>query len=82
VTAAGQASWHGFAEAIFAGAVELGLLPRAPVVEAIATADYPTPAARPAFSVLDTSRLRRDFGIALPEWREGLAETLNSLAKT
>jgi dTDP-4-dehydrorhamnose reductase len=80
LTAGGQASWHGFAEAIFAGAVERGLLPRAPVVEAISTADYPTPAARPAYSVLDTTKLRRDFGIDLPDWREGLVQALDALA--
>ena len=78
LTATGQTSWHGFAEAIFAGAVERGLLARAPVVEAITTADYPTPAARPAYSVLDTARLRRDFGIALADWRDGLAQALDA----
>ena len=80
LTAAGQTSWHGFAEAIFAGAVARGLLPRAPKVEAITTADYPTPAARPAYSVLDTSALQRDFGIVLPDWQEGLARMLDELA--
>jgi dTDP-4-dehydrorhamnose reductase len=81
VTASGQTSWHGFAEAIFAGAVERGLLPRAPVVEAISTADYPTPAARPAYSVLDTSKLQRDFGIGLPDWRAGLARALDAQSR-
>jgi dTDP-4-dehydrorhamnose reductase len=80
LTAGGQASWHGFAEAIFAGAVERRLLPRAPVVEAISTAEYPTPAARPAYSVLDTTKLQRDFGIAPQDWREGLAQALDALA--
>jgi dTDP-4-dehydrorhamnose reductase len=82
LTPTGQTSWHGFAEAIFAGAVERGLLPRAPKVVAITTADYPTPAARPAYSVLDTSLLQRDFAIALPDWREGLARVLDELAGT
>lgn len=81
LTAGGHTSWHGFAEAIVAGAVERGLLARAPVVEAISTADYPTPAARPEYSVLDSTKLQRDFGIALPDWREGLAKDLNALAK-
>jgi dTDP-4-dehydrorhamnose reductase len=57
------------------------LLPRAPRVEAIATADFPTPAARPAYSVLDCGALQRDFGIALPDWRDGLAATLDELAR-
>ena len=81
LTASGQASWHGFAEAIFAAAVERGLLPRAPVVEAISTADYPTAAARPAYSVLDTSKLQRDFGIRPPDWREGLDRALDALER-
>src|SRR5690606_32769842 len=50
LTTSGHTSWHGFAEAIFAGAVQSGLLPRAPEVVPIGTADYPTPARRPAWS--------------------------------
>lgn len=80
VTATGETSWHGFAEAIFEGAVARGLLARRPLVEPIATADYPTPAARPAYSVLDTRALRRDFGLPLPSWPDGLAGVLDSLA--
>ena len=79
LTASGQTSWHGFAEAIFAGAVARGLLAHAPRVTAITTADYPTPAARPAYSVLDCSALQRDFGIVLPDWREGLDRVLDEL---
>jgi len=79
LTASEQTSWHGFAEAIFAGAVERGLLPHAPGVEAIATSDYPTPAARPAYSVLDTTRLRERFEIHLPEWRAALGQALDAL---
>jgi dTDP-4-dehydrorhamnose reductase len=81
LTPTGHTSWHGFAEAIFEGAVARSLLARAPKVEAITTADYPTPAARPAYSVLDCGALQRDFGIALPDWRAGLAATLDELAK-
>lgn len=76
LTASGQTSWHGFAEAIFAGAVERGLLPRAPRVEPIATAEYPTPAQRPGYSVLDTARLRATLSIELPEWGVGLRRVL------
>ena len=81
VTPAGQTSWHGFAEAIFAGAVARGLLTRAPKVHAITTVDYPTPAARPGYSVLDTGKLQRDFGIGLPDWRDGLDRVLDELAR-
>ena len=79
LTATGHTSWHGFAEAIFAGAVTRGLLAQAPRLTAITTADYPTLAARPAYSVLDCSALQREFGIRLPDWREGLDRVLDDL---
>jgi dTDP-4-dehydrorhamnose reductase len=80
LVADGQTSWHGFAEAIFADAVAAGLLPRAPTVAPITTADYPTPARRPAYSCLNTSRLRRDFGIEPPHWRDGLRGVIAGMA--
>lgn len=80
LTAAGQTSWHGFAEAIFATAHALGLLERIPHVQAIPGSAYPTPAQRPAYSCLDTSALRERFGIALPDWREGVGQTLAEMA--
>lgn len=79
LTATGETSWHGFAEAIMAGAHARGLIARLPRVLPITTMDYPTPAARPVYSVLDCSALQRDFDIALPDWREGLEKTLDEL---
>lgn len=76
LTAAGETSWHGYAEAIFAAARAAGLLDKSPVVRRITSADYPLPAARPANSRLDCSRFRRDFGLALPDWRIGLIDCL------
>ena len=76
LVADGETSWHGFAEAIVDDAHALGLIARKPRVVAIPTADYPTPAKRPAYSVLDTTRLQNDFGIAPPNWRDGLRRTL------
>lgn len=76
LVADGQTSWHGFAEAIMDEAFAAGLLPTRPRVVPITTADYPTPAARPAWSVLDTGSLRQGWGVALPEWRSALAKTL------
>lgn len=73
-------SWHEFAEVIFQQAQELGLLPRVPVVRAITTADYPTPARRPLWSVLDCSGLVATFGIEQPDWRADLREVLHELA--
>jgi dTDP-4-dehydrorhamnose reductase len=80
LVAAGETSWHGFADAIMDEALAAGLLARRPRVLSIATADYPTPARRPAYSVLDTTKLRRDFGIVPPDWRDGLRATLRDLA--
>jgi len=82
LTCGGRTSWHGFAEAIMAGAVERGLIQRAPNVVPISTADYPTPAARPAFSVLDNGRLQHDFGVPALGWQDALADVLDSLAAT
>lgn len=76
LVASGCTSWHGFAEAIFGQAVERGLLPRAPGVEAIGTSEYPTPAKRPAYSVLDTAALTARVGKPLPDWRDALSITL------
>lgn len=79
LTATGETSWHGFAEAIFDEAVSTGKLARAPKVEAITTADYPTPARRPAYSHLDVRKLESDFGIGLPNWQEGLKRVIAAL---
>lgn len=80
LTATGQTSWHGFAEAIVDEAHARGLIGRKPAVAPIATADYPTPARRPAYSCLDTAKLAHDFAIDLPAWREGLARVFDALA--
>lgn len=80
IVAAGRTSWHGFAEAIFAQAVDAGLLTRAPRVLPIASADYPTPARRPAYSCLDTSSLVRDFRVDLPQWQAALRRVIDQLA--
>ena len=81
LAAEGECSWHGFAAAIFEGAVARGLLPAAPVLEPIGSAEFPTRARRPAYSRLDTAAFRRDFGLHLGDWREGLDEVLDALAR-
>ena len=80
LTASGQTSWHGFAEAIFAEAVATGVLAKAPKVDATASSEYPTPARRPAWSVLDNRRLQQDFGILLPTWQDGLKRVMAEIA--
>lgn len=80
LTASGQTSWHGFAEAIFAEALATGVLAKVPAVEAIPSSEYPTPAKRPAWSVLDNRKLQQDFGIVLPTWQDGLKRVMAEIA--
>jgi len=79
LTAHGQTSWHGFATAIMEEATARGLLDRAPRVVPIATAEYPTPARRPAYSCLDTTAIAADFGLPPPTWQIGLSSVLDSI---
>ncbi len=78
---AGEVSWCGFARQIIARAHALGLLPRATPVRAIATGEYPAKAPRPAYSVLDTTRLGTQFQVTPADWRVGLEHTLLELAE-
>ncbi len=80
LTASGQTSWHGFAEAIFAEALVTGVLAKVPAVEAIPSSEYPTPAKRPAWSVLDNRKLQQDFSIVLPSWQDGLKRVMAEIA--
>lgn len=73
----GEASWCEFARAIFDVAATHGRAP--PAVEAITTADYPTPARRPANSRLCTAKIRRDFGIEPRPWRVAMEEIVERL---
>lgn len=82
LTAAGQASWHAFASEIMQQAHALGLLATPPCVLPITTADYPTPAKRPAWSVLNTEKLQRDFSLQPPQWQNALHATLRALARS
>ncbi|MFA0813014.1 dTDP-4-dehydrorhamnose reductase [Microbulbifer epialgicus] len=79
----GVASWYDFAVAIFEEAKLHGLLPQEKklVINAIATSDYPTPAERPAYSVLDKSRLLSELGIELKNWRESLKQAFSTKAE-
>jgi dTDP-4-dehydrorhamnose reductase len=77
MTAAGETSWADFAKAIFAISSQHG----GPFarVRPIGTADYPTAAARPANSRLDSTLIERRHGIALPNWRTSLETALTCL---
>ncbi|MEI7186245.1 dTDP-4-dehydrorhamnose reductase [Dickeya dianthicola] len=73
-----EVSWHEFAGATFTLACEQQLLVRAPVVNAITTEQYPTPAARPAYSTLDCAKIAR-LGIRPSAWREALGVIIPKL---
>ena len=73
----GETSWHGFAIAIFAETAARGL--KVPRVAPLTTQQYPTPAARPANSRLDCSRLAATFAVRLPEWQAGIRTCLDEL---
>jgi dTDP-4-dehydrorhamnose reductase len=73
----GETSWHGFAQAIFAAAGPLGW--KVPEVLPIATADWPTPARRPADSRLDCTRLQTGYGVRLPDWQPSLTRTVQAI---
>jgi dTDP-4-dehydrorhamnose reductase len=75
---AGVASWYDFAVAIGELGVVAGLLERAARVLPLTTADYPTPAQRPSYSLLDCSTSRAALGLEPVHWRAALAEVLSS----
>jgi dTDP-4-dehydrorhamnose reductase len=76
---AGVASWYDFAVAIQEEGLRLGLLDQTIPIHPISSAAYPTPARRPAFSVLDKSSAWRDFGLAGRHWRVCLRQMLEEL---
>lgn len=81
LVASGATTWHGFASAIFDQAIELGLIERAPVVTPIQSTEFPTPAARPASSLLDNRGFQQQFAFALPDWQHGLRQVMQVLAE-
>ena len=82
LTNAGNTTWHGFASEIVQQYIAIQQQPALKVkeIKPIATADYPTPASRPANSCLDNSQLANQFGITLPSWEVGLQAVMQSLA--
>ena len=79
--AGGVASWHEYASYVIERARASGRPIRVPAgaIGAISTADYPTPARRPANSRLDTSKLQATFGLHLPHWQEGVDHILHQI---
>ncbi|WP_185985557.1 dTDP-4-dehydrorhamnose reductase [Aureimonas mangrovi] len=79
MTGGGETTWAGFAEAVFDHSKTQG--GASADVEPITTADYPTPARRPANSRLDNTRFERVFGHALPHWQNGVARFAARMAR-
>ncbi len=85
-TNTGETSWHGFSCEIvneynrFANEKKWpALKTNIENITAITTADYPTPAARPANSRLDNTKLKKTFGIELPSWQQGLQQVMHTV---
>ncbi len=77
--ASGQTSWHGFSEAIFAGARLRGAHLRIKEVRPISSSEYPTPATRPSNSRLSLKRLKDTYAIEMPDWRDDLDSVLDEI---
>jgi dTDP-4-dehydrorhamnose reductase len=75
MTAGGSTSWCGFARAIF----DVGVLSVPPRVHAIPSSAYPTPAKRPANSVLSNDKFAQTFGFRLPPWQQQLQDVLTGM---
>ena len=85
-TNGGETSWHGFSCEIIneynqlaSGKSWPALKTNIQAITAISTADYPTPATRPANSRLDNTKLKQTFDIALPSWQQGLQQVILTL---
>jgi dTDP-4-dehydrorhamnose reductase len=81
LTAQGHTSWHGYAQFVLTQAEARGWALRCPPeqVQAIATADYPLPAPRPANSRLDCAKLQTAFDLALPPWQAQVQRLIDEL---
>jgi len=81
VTAAGETNWCDYARFVVGEALAAGKTLKAgpESIAAIATADYPTPAKRPANSRLDTTRFQDTFGLRLPPWQDGVRHVLQQI---
>ena len=79
-TDAGVASWYDFAVAIYEEACALGLLNKSVAIDPIPSSEYPTPAKRPAYSVLDKSESYQRYSMPTTHWRVKLRQVLGQLA--
>ena len=74
-----KTNWYDFAKEIFKQAKEKGLISKTIQVNAITTAEYPTPAKRPSNSMLDCEKIKNTFAIEMPNWKEALKEVVKKV---
>ncbi len=79
LAALGETSWHGYAEFVIAAARGQGIALKTTLINPIPTHQYPTPAARPHNSRLNTAKLHAAFGLTLPHWQAGVARMLEEI---
>ena len=79
--AAGETTWHAYAKYVLehAAQVQAAIEIKAKEIAPVPTSAFPTPAARPHNSRLDTARLRDTFGLTLPSWQQGVARMLTEI---
>ncbi len=73
-------SWKGFAEAILAAAKKHGVT-EVETIDAVTSLEWPAAAPRPAYSVLDCSKIQTTFGIRQRPWRSGLVKVIDQVFK-
>ena len=74
----GETTWYAFACEIYRQARALGLLDHDVTIRPLTTDQYPTKATRPAYSVLSKEKIKRTFGLSIPDWRDSLMKFLGS----
>lgn len=72
----GETSWHQFASSVIELAREQGVELQVEKIHAIPTSEYPTPAVRPSYSVLDCSKIKEALSLEIPQWRESLEKMI------
>ena len=79
LVASGETNWHAYASLVIGEARRRGLALKVKEIAPICTSDWPTPATRPLNSRLDTTKLRTDFDLHLPDWQFGVMRLLDEI---
>lgn len=81
LSAAGETTWYHYAESLFDEARRAGLLERKPALTPVTSAEFPTKARRPRYSVLDSAHIDTVFGVSLQPWQDDLARCVDAMAR-